>query len=217
VVIVMDTSRFARYAPLTGVAFFLLALAGGISMGSSPDFADRPSEFTKYYLDDHDRVVLGGALLVMAVFFLVWFLGSVAAAARTAEGGDGRVSRLAFGGGLVGATLFLAGVSTQMMAGLRVGERNSISDDVAVVYGDLSSVLGFLAAACGFAVLLAGVALVNSRTPFLPRWLTWVSGILAIGLFEPFASWAFVLAFPVWVLVVASILFMRQASVSPAS
>ena len=213
----MDTFRFARYAPLTGVAFFLLAVVGGISMGSTPGFADEPSEFTEYFLDDPDRVVLGSSLFIMGAFFLIWFLGSVAAAARTAEGGDGRVSRLAFGGGLVGSALFLAGMATQMMAALRVDERKTISDDVAVVYGDLSSVLGFLAAACGFAVLLAGVAVVNSRTPFLPRWLTWVSAIFAVGLFVPFISWAFLLAFPVWVLVVASLLFVRQPPVSPGS
>ena len=212
----MDTSRFVRYAPLTGVVFFLLALAAGIAGGSTPGFADKPSEFTDYYTDNEGRVILSGALFIMAVFFLIWVLGSLAAAARGAEGGDGRVSRLAFGGGLVGSTLFLAGVAANMMAGLRVSERDSISDDVAVVYGDLSSALGFLAAAAGFAVLLAGIAVVNSRTPFLPRWLTWVSGILAVGLFEPFASWAFMLAFPVWVLVVASILYFRQQPVAPA-
>ena len=52
-------------------------------------------------------------------------------------------------------------------------------DDVATVYGDLFSALGFIAAPFALAVLVAVLAVVNSRTPFLPTWLTWVSVVLA--------------------------------------
>jgi hypothetical protein len=213
----MDTSRFVRYAPLTGVIYFLVTLAAGITMGTSPDFADKPSEFTEYYTDDKGRVILASFLFNLAVFFLLWFLGTVASVSRQAEGGDGRVSRLAYGGGLVGATLFVAGMSANMMAALRVDEQGSISDDLAAAYGDLSNALGFIGGPIGFAVLLAGVAVVNSRTPFLPRWLTWVSAIFAIGMVEPFMGWAFTLAFPLWVLVVASILFVRSGPATTES
>ncbi|HUR50593.1 MAG TPA: hypothetical protein VMZ11_00555 [Mycobacteriales bacterium] len=213
----MQMSRLARVAPLTGVAFFVLALAGVVAMGESPDFAGKPADFTAYYTDDKGRVILGSMVFNLGVFFLLWFLGSLVAASRRAEGGDGRVSRLAYGGGLVGSALLLGGMSINLMAAFRVDEQGAISDDVAVVYGDLSNTLAFLAASIGFAVLLAGVAVVNARTPFLPRWLTWVTGLLALGLFEPFASWAFLLALPVWVVVVASLLFLQQPSEAEAS
>jgi hypothetical protein len=205
----METSRLARVAPLTGIAFLVLSLAGVVIMGESPDFAGKPEAFTEYYTDDKARIIFGAMVFNVGVFFLLWFLGSLAAASRLAEAGDGRVSRLAYGGGLVGSALLLAGMSMNLMAALRVDEQGSISDDVAVVLGDLSNTLGFIAAAMGFAVLLAGVAVVNARTPFLPGWLTWVTGLLALGLFEPFASWAFLIALPVWVAIVASLLFLQ--------
>ena len=205
----METSRLARVAPLTGIAFLVLSLAGVVIMGESPDFAAKPDEFVAFYADEKARIIFGAMVFNVGVFFLLWFLGSLASASRRAEGGDGRVSRLAYGGGLVGSALLLAGMSINLLAGLRVDENGALSDDVAVVYGDLSTTFGFIGGPIGFAVLLAGVAVVNARTPFLPGWLTWVTGLLAIGLFEPFASWAFVLALPVWVAIVGSLLFMQ--------
>ena len=208
-------SRLARVAPLTGVAFFVLALAGAISMGETPEFAGKPADFTAFYVDHKGRVILGSMLLLVSVFFLIWVLGTLASASARAEGQDRRVSRIAYGGGLVGAALVAAGMSMNMMAALRVNERGSISDDVAVVYGDLSNTLAFLAAAVGLSVLLAGVALVNARTRFLPAWLTWVSGIMAVGLFEPFFSFIFVCLFVLWAAVVGSLLFLQQPDAEP--
>jgi len=210
-------SRLVRLAPLTGVAFFVLVLAGVVSMGESPDFAGKPAEFTEWYTDDKGRIILGSMVFNVGIFFLLWFLGTLASTSRRAEGDDGRVSRIAYGGGVVGATLALAGMSMNLMAALRVDEQKSIADDVAVVYGDLSNTLGFLAASMGFAVLLAGVAVVNARTPFLPTWLTWVSGIMALGLLEPYISWAFMLVLPLWVVIVSSLLFLQQPDAEPAT
>jgi hypothetical protein len=203
-------SRFTRFAPLTGVVFFVLALAGAVCMGETPEFAGKPADFTEFFTEDKSRVILGSMLLLVSVFFLIWFLGTLATASGRAEGADRRVSRIAYGGGLVGAALIAAGMSMNMMGAFRVDEQHSISDDVAVVYGDLSSILAFLAAAVGLSVLLAGVAVVNARTRFLPAWLTWVSGIMAIGLFEPFFSFLFVIAFALWAAVVGSLLFFQQ-------
>ena len=210
-------SRLARLAPLTGVVFLVLAVAGVVSMGESPDFAAKPEDFTEFYTDDKGRVILGSMLFNLSIFFLIWFIGTLATASGRAEGADRRVSRIAYGGGLAGATLAVAGMSLNLMAALRVDERGSIPDEVAVVYGDLSVTLGFIAASMGFAVLLAGVAVVNARTRFLPAWLTWVSGIMAIGLFEPLFSWLFVLVLPLWVAVVASLMFLAQPDAEPAA
>lgn len=206
----MDTSRFVRFAPLSGLVFFVFALAGAVTMGSTPDFPGKPEEWVEYFTDDKQRVILGAWLLGYAMFFLLWFLGSVAAAARRAEGGDGRVSRLAYGGGLAGTVLFLGGTGATFMAGLRVDDGGGISEHVATVYGDLFSALGLIAAPFAFAVLVGGVAVVNSRTPFLPTWLTWVSALLALALLVPFIAWAAVGVFGLWCAVVSILLFFRD-------
>jgi hypothetical protein len=208
-------SRLTRVAPLTGVAFFVLVLAGVVCMGDSPDFAGKPADFVQYYTGDKSRIILGGMLFEVSVFFLIWFLGTLAAASGGAEGGDRRVSRIAYGGGIAGAALVAAGGSMNLMAAFRVDEQGSISDDLATVYGDLSNTLAFIAASICFAVLLAGIAVVNARSRFLPTWLTWVSGIFAIGLFEPYFSFIFVLLLPVWVAVVGSLMFLQQPDTAP--
>jgi hypothetical protein len=208
----MDTSRFVRLAPLTGVAFFALALAGAVSTGNTPDFPGTPAEWVTFFTKNHQRVILGSWISGIAMFFLFWFLGTLAAAARRAEGGDGRVSRLAYGGGVAGATLFVGGLASVFMGGLRVDNGGGISDDVATVYGDLFSALGFLAAPVAFAVLLGGLAVVNSRTPFLPRWLTWVSGLIALVLLIAPIAFIGMLAFGIWCPVVGSLMFIQSTA-----
>lgn len=210
----MDTSRFVRLAPLTGVAFFALALTGAVSMGDTPNFPGKPNEWVDFFTKNHQRVALGAWVFGIAVVALFWFLGSLAAAARRAEGGDGRVSRLACGGGLAGATLVLAGTGTVLMGAYRV-DHGGISDDVATVYGDLFNVGAFIAGAFGFAVLLGGLALVNARTPFLPRWLTWVSGLLALELLIAPVAFIGMLLFPVWCAVVGSLMFFKDTAAPP--
>jgi hypothetical protein len=206
----MDTSRLVRFAPLSGLVFFVFALAGAITMGSTPDFPGKPEEWVNYFTDDKQRVILGAWIFSYGLFFLYWFLGSLASAARDAEGGNGRVSRLAYGGGLAGTTLVLAGTGAVFMAGLRVDDGHGISNDVATVYGDLFSALGFIAAPFAFAVLVGGVTVVNSRTAFLPTWLTWVSGLLTLALLVPLISWAAIAVFGLWCAVVSILLFFRD-------
>jgi hypothetical protein len=209
----MDTSRFVRFAPISGLLFFVFALAGAVTMGETPDFPGTPDEWVAFFTDDKQRVITGAWIFGYGLFFLFWFLGSVAAAARRAEGGDGRVSRLAYGGGLAGAPLLLAGTGAMFMAGLRVDESGTITEDVATVYGDLDSALGFIAAPFALAAFVGGVAIVNSRTPFLPTWLTWVSVLLAIVLLVPLIAWAGVIAFALWCAVVGILLYFRDSPV----
>ncbi|MDP9183817.1 MAG: hypothetical protein M3P04_13695 [Actinomycetota bacterium] len=213
----MDTSRFVRFAPLSGLIFFVFALAGAVTMGSTPEFPGKPAEWVEYFTDDKQRVILGAWLMGYGLFFLYWFLGSLAAAARRAEGGDGRISRLAYGGGLAGTTLVLAGTGATFMAGLRVDDGGGISEDVATVYGDLFSALGFIAAPFAFAALVGGITIVNSRTPFLPAWLTWVSALLAIALLVPLISWAAIGVLGLWFAVVSILLFFRDSPIDTTS
>ncbi len=207
----MNTARLARLAPLSGVAFLVFALAGVLTMGESPDFPGTPAEWASYFADDEQAIIMGAWIFSYGLFFLLWFLGSLASVARRAEGGDGRVSRLAYGGGVAGATLMLAGNGAIFMAGLRVDEAGTISDDVATVYGDLFSALAFLAAPVAFAVLVGGLTVISTRTPFLPTWLTWVSGLLAVALLIPFISWAAVCVFALWCAVVGTWLYVKAA------
>ena len=68
-----------------------------------PDVDASAAEIHDYYVDEQGGIQASMVLLTGALFFFIWFLGSLRSALRTAEGGTGRVSSIAFAGGLVSA------------------------------------------------------------------------------------------------------------------
>jgi hypothetical protein len=208
----MWTSRFVKFAPATGIVFFILSVLGIVAVAEdSPDFAGPPAEWAGYFNDHADAITWGGIATMTGVFFLMWFLGSLTSTLGVAEGGDRRVTSIARGGGVAGAALLLASSAITTVGGLRVDDQKSISEELASAYGDLSSAAGFIAAPYGFAALVAGTAIVSFRTGVFPMWLTWVSVIVALGLLVPLISWAFMLVFAVWVLILSILLLLRSA------
>ena len=64
------------------------------------------------------------------------------------------------------------------------------------------------------ALIVTGLAVL--RTGALPRWLGWVSLLIALVLLVPWINWAaFIFALPLWVIVV-SVLLWQAASRTPA-
>ena len=215
----MASSRLVRLAPLSGVGFVILYAAAVVMVGKdSPEFVDAPAKWATYYVENEGPIIFGGWLGALGVFFLLWFLGSLAAASRRAEGGDRRASALAHGGGVAGCALLLAGYAVNMVAALRADDQKTISPDMAATFGDLGNALGFIAAPIAFAVLLGATALVGVRNGLLPAWYSWVTAVIAVGLLVVFVSWAVMLVlFPLWVLVTSILLYLRQPADSAPS
>jgi hypothetical protein len=208
----MWTSRFVKFAPATGIVFFILAVLGFIVCEKdSPDFVDPGPKWATYFTDRNDAITWGGIVTMTAVFFLLWFLGSLTSTLGAAEGGDRRVTSIARAGGVAGATLLLVSSAITTVAGFRVDDQKGIADDLAAAYGDISTAMGFVAAPYAFAALAGGTAVVALRTGVLPMWLGWVSAVVAIGMLVPFISWALLLVFPLWVLIISILLLLRSA------
>lgn len=150
-------------------------------------------------------------LALVSLVFLVWFLSSLRRTLLAAEGGDGRLTAVAFGGGLITTALLMAGFALNALAALRADEDGTIAAEVAVVLQDGSSILQGLAATMAMVVLLAATAIVTLRFRALPIWLGWASVVLAIiGLIGPI-SWIVLLLFPLWVLATSIVLYRQQA------
>ena len=211
----MELSRWERLAPLTGVAFAVLAILGNLIQGSPPDFVDDPQKIVDFYTDNPDAILLGMNLALVSLVFLVWFLSSLRRALLAAEGGDGRLAAVAFGGGLLVTAMLLAGFALNALGALRADEDGTIAAEVAVVLQDGSSILQGLAATMAMVVLLAATAVVTLRFRALPAWLGWASLVLAvIGLIGPI-SWVLLLLFPLWVLATSIVLYQRQSVPDP--
>src|SRR5690349_4214676 len=110
----MWTTRFVKFAPATGIVFFILSVLGFVvSENDSPDFV-APSADWKAYFDAHaDAITWGGIVTMTSAFFLLWFLGSLTSTLGAAEGGDRRVTSIARAGGVAGSALLMAAGAIQ--------------------------------------------------------------------------------------------------------
>jgi hypothetical protein len=105
----MDTRQWERLAAGTGIVFVALQLATIPLMGDSPDFDAGPREIREYLVDDGGGLLAAVMLNAFSALFFIWFLGSLRAVLRVAEGAQGRLSTVAYGGGLVTIALAVAG------------------------------------------------------------------------------------------------------------
>ena len=178
-----NSSRAEQLALLTGIAPILLGLAGLIVLegpADRPEYDASPGLILSYF-GDRDTVIFGSFLLMLAAVAFFWFVGSLRAVLRPAEGGAGRLSAVAFGGGLAAAAFMLAVPASNVFGALYAEQLSPEGAQVFYLFGDV-----FLyPAAMGAAVLVAATGLVALRTGVLPRWLGAVSLVLALWLLVP--------------------------------
>ena len=211
-------SRIERWAPLTGIGYFVLYVIGFVVTGESPDFVSEPKEYLEYYADHKSDVLIGGIALRLAAFLLLWFLGSIRRASLAAEGGDGRVTSIGFAGGAVGVTLLVTGIAAMMLPALRLDNDQRLTAETATTFQDLGSALVGLAAPIGYAALLLSVTVVGLRHGFVPKVWAWISAVIGVVMLIPFISWAgAIFLFPIWVLVMAILLLRAHARASAPS
>src|ERR1044072_3529422 len=114
-----------RWAALAGVPYVVLFVIGVIlTFGNSPDSGSAPAKIIAYYSDSghRDRMNIRWALGALGLFFFLWFLSALRQGVRRLEADDGFLTGLTTIGGVVYATLSLAGLAVD--AGIR-----TMSDD----------------------------------------------------------------------------------------
>ena len=153
---------------------------------------------------------------VLGYLFFLFFLGSLWSALRRAEGGDGWLSAAGFGGGLVSLTIRFSGATASAAAA-----HNACAGIDAQLWQVLNSLSGaaFFSSFFPLAILSAACAVVVIRfgAP-LPRWLGWMSAVVAVALLvDGFAGTLYsrdfgpsFLLFLLWTLA-ASIALVRRA------
>jgi hypothetical protein len=206
----VNESRIERLAPLTGVVTVVLMMVGAGLFGVY-DYLPSAEKVKEILSTNPTRVNLAGYIGSISAFFLIWFAGSVFSALREREGGTGRLSMVAFGGGVASGVALAAGFSVMVASGSRAGAVGGISLAEAVTLYDLyGQVLGGMFAIT-LAVFIGASAVVSLRAAVFPAWFGWVSALIAFGLLTPIAY--FVLAFAlVWLFVVSIWLYRRGAS-----
>jgi hypothetical protein len=204
----MAKSRTEQIAPLSGVAFFVLFL-GAALLVNNYSYLPSGGELQSFFTDAAFRIQIAGYIGSVSGVLLIWFAGSVRSSLRPAEGGTGRLSAVAFGGGAVGGGLVAIAFSVLQVGGARGGNVAGIGVETATIIYDVYGAVVGVALPVALAALIGAAAVVAFRTRTWPSWLAWISAILAVGSISPVA-YIFIGIDLLWTLYVGIWLFITE-------
>jgi hypothetical protein len=225
------TDRFARYGASTGILFVVLTLAAFLTQPKPPASDASPSEVFGYVVDHQDALHVTQLIFGGAVFFFLWFIGTLRAALGSAEGGLGRLSGIAYGGGLIAVATLVVGLGLAATAALHPADNGP---DLTRALID-ASVIVFAVGAPAVAVFFVANSLVIIRSGYLPSWLGWLGLVTALlnalgigavftdhGVFAADGALGFLGGFSLFMLwtLLASIMLVRrlgEADAAPAA
>ena len=199
------------WAPLTGLAFVVVAIIAFVVGGEPPDSKHPAGEIANFYKDNQSSIQLSAALITLAALLLIFFAGYLRRELRQAEGEGGVLSLVAFSGAIVLAV----GAAIDATLGFAMADA---ADHIQPAQLQTLQALwdnDFLPLALGTDVLLlaAGLSIVRHRA--LAPWLGWVAvvlgviGLTPVGFIAPLGG-------AVWVAIVSVMLALRaRGSAAP--
>ena len=157
---------------------------------------------------------------ILGYLFFLFFLGSLWSALRHAEGDHGWLSAAGFGGGLASLTIRFSGATASAAAAQNACA--GIDPQLWQVLNSLSAA-GYFSSFFPLAILSVASAVISIRFGALPRWLGWMSAIVAVALLvEGFAGTIYTwnvgysfLLFMLWTLLTSIVLIRRAGQLLP--
>jgi hypothetical protein len=162
----------------TGIVAMALLLVGFLLPGAPPKADDSIQKITDFFVDNRGEILAGNTLVALGAVFLLWWLGSLRSYLRAGEGGEGRLSAAAFGGGILGVTLTIAGAALFSGTVFKVAKLGDPTLNRALfdIGGDLFAIAGV-----GFTVFLGAAACSAARSGALPPWAYWLGSVAAVA------------------------------------
>jgi hypothetical protein len=202
------------WAPLTGLAFFVLAIIAFAIGGEPPDPTEESAqEIVDFYVDNDSEQMFSAALAGVAATLFVFFGGSLRRALRDAEGPAGRLSAVAFAGTIIFAT----GLAIDGTIAFALAET---AEDIDPTAAQALSALwsnDFLPFAVGLQIFLLATGISVVRTGALPKWLGWIAILLGVVAVTPIGFAAFIGA-GILVAILSVLMAMRaRAATDPAA
>ena len=208
----MDSNRFDRFLPLSGVLAGVLFLVGLVLNRTDPSSETGPAETFSYWQANHGQHQIVGLLVAPLIAFLLVFFGAgLKRRLEQGSGGSSGYGSVAFGGALLAAAVFalVAMLEGAMANAAHAGEQQAVYTINQIHSYDW---LGWNAA---FAAVLLATGLGARRNRMLPAWLAWATIVMGASLLTPAGFFGFILL-PVW-LIVVGFLLGRRATTTPES
>ncbi len=204
--------RLTRLAPLTGILFAILVVAGIVTGGESPEANASPAKVIAYYAGHRSEVQTSAILFALAFLVLVLFGGSLRSYLRRTAAAEG-LSALV----LAGAVLMAAGAI--LGSGVEYGLAHNLSSLTPAGAQTLNLLsnelfLPIIAGAFVFAIT-SGLAILCGAK--LPRWLGWLAIVLGIAAIIPPISFPSLFGFVIWSVIVSILMYRRSGPASPAA
>jgi len=183
---------------------------GFLTSGDTPN-TDATGDAVISHYDDTGKIFFGAIALGVGAIVFMFFAGVLRSRLRTT--GPEWLASVAFGG----AVIYTVGLGLFAMSQIALTDASDLGQpEVAQALNIIDNDNFFPAVIALSVVLLAtGWHVLASRS--LPIWLGWVSLILGVlAMAGPIGFVAF-LAFPIWVLVVGVILYLRNENLDGAA
>ena len=207
--------NLARWAPVSGILYVILWVV--VIIGLDSDTGDSDADIVSWYADsgNRDKQLVGFFLVLAASLCFLWFLSVLRGRLAQAEGTAGVKTTLAFGAGLVAVTLWMIASAIWMAISFAVGDTDEfvVDPNMDRLLGNLGYALWFAGTTIALLVVLC-TALVGLRGQVIPRWLAWVSVVVAITMLASFVFLPFLIWLG-WVLVVSLIWLFAKPEVDP--
>ena len=208
----MDGYRWL--APLTGVAFIILAFVSFAVAGEPPDTDEGAQEVVSFYSENEGSVVAGSLIQGLAAAVFLFFAGVLRTVLREGPGARGTLAAISFAGAIVFAT----GVAFDATINFALAEEVDTEgfDPIA-----MQALLGlwsndWVPFAVGLLTFLIATGWAIIRTGVLPKWLGWAAIVIALFAVTPIGFVAF-FGGALFVLIVSVMLAMRDRPAKPTA
>lgn len=174
----MNETSWERWGAASGFGTLLAGAAAIVFERGALSASDPVAKMTAYFSTNQSALLAQALLFVLGAGFFLWFVGSLRSYLVRAEGGNGRLSTVAFGAG-VGSTMITL-VALTVSIGLASAGENAGQP---ALVGTMNAL--FTVANLPLAVMLTAVVVLSFRTKAFPAWLAWLSLATAVAQLLP--------------------------------
>jgi hypothetical protein len=201
-----------RAGALAGLLFAGLIVVLRVIEGSGmPDATATTSTAVHFWTEHRTEQIVASVITSFVAVALVWFAGTLRTVLRRAEGDDGTLANLAYGGAILGAVGILIGGVFEYAAAHSAGHVSAqVTQTLSVLQAD-----SWMPISAGFGIFGIAAGLVGVRTAALPVKLSWLSLVAGVLWLTPVAFVA--IALSVAYVGAAGAVLYRRESRAPAS